>query len=135
MILDLGSEVYVWIGSGANAVEKKGALETAMKYVETDTSGRKVDDTSFMQIKLGFEPPSFTAQFHAWDPAKWSNGKSYEELKKEMAAGNAGVKDLATNVQAELAKFTGATYSLAEITGATLPEGMNSSSHVSPRPC
>ncbi len=126
MVLDTYFEVYVWIGSGANAVEKKGALETAIKYVETEQSGRKVEDTTFLQIKQGFEPPSFTAQFHAWDPAKWSGGKSYEELKAELAKSNPdsvkGVEKV--TVQSALKELkVEAFFSIEDIRSGKLPEG------------
>lgn len=84
MLLDTYFEVFVWIGNDANVEEKKKALETAIEYVKGDTSGRTVDDTVMMQIKQGFEPPNFTAHFFAWDPEKWSNGMSYEDMKAAL---------------------------------------------------
>eukprot|EP00049_Salpingoeca_infusionum_P017156 m.351941 g.351941 ORF g.351941 m.351941 type:complete len:836 (+) comp16405_c0_seq1:595-3102(+) len=91
MLLDTYNEVFVWIGSQANVTEKKGALEAAMKYVETDPSGRTLEDTCLMQVKQGFEPTNFRCHFHAWDDDKWSSGKSYEELVAELGSAAAGV--------------------------------------------
>jgi hypothetical protein len=105
MLLDTYSEVFVWIGKAANVEEKKGALEAALKYVETDPSGRTIDDTTIMQIKQGFEPSNFRCHFHAWDDDKWSSGLSYEELVKSLEG--SGVDAGPVSVQAALDKYSG----------------------------
>ena len=64
-------QVFLWIGAEANATEKKGALSTAQEYLVTHPSGRD-PDTPILIIKQGFEPPTFTGWFLAWDPFKWS---------------------------------------------------------------
>ncbi len=123
MILDTHREVFVWIGNQANTEEKKKALETALNYVKTDTSGRKVEDTIFTTLKQGFEPPNFTGHFFGWNPAKWSGGQSYEELKKTLLSGGG---ELTSSVTAELAKFAvSAKYTFAQLTGPSLPEGID----------
>ncbi len=122
MMLDTYREVFVWIGNQANTEEKKKALETAIEYVKTDTSGRKPEDTIFTTVKQGFEPPNFTGHFFAWNPAKWSSGQSYEEMKKALAAGG----DLTTSVAAELSKFSvSAKYTFAQLCGPNVPEGVD----------
>jgi len=124
MILYTYREVFVWIGNGANTEEKKKGLETAIAYVKTDTSGRTPEDTIFTTVKQGFEPPHFTGHFFAWNPAKWSNGQSYEELKKALVSGAPG--ELTSSVAAELAKFTvSAKYTFAQLCGSNLPEGVD----------
>lgn len=64
-------QVFLWIGAEANATEKKGALSTAQEYLVTHPSGRD-PDTPILIIKQGFEPPTFTGWFLAWDPHIWS---------------------------------------------------------------
>jgi len=124
MILDTYREVFVWIGNQANSEEKKKALETSIKYVETDTSGRKVADTVFITVKQGLEPPNFTGHFFAWDANKWSKGQSYDELKKAILGGAGG--DLTTSVTSELARFsTSAKFSYAQLTREPLPDGVD----------
>lgn len=124
MILDTYREVFVWIGNGANAEEKKKSLETAINYIKTDTSGRTVEETVFVTIKQGFEPPNFTGHFGAWNPNKWSEGKSYAELKKAI---NGGAGELTTSLASELSKFSvSAKYTFEQLTAATLPEGVDS---------
>lgn len=90
MFLDTYDEVFVWIGDGANEVEKAEAVTVAMDYVRSDPSGRTLDDTMIIQVKQGYEPLNFTGHFQAWDRDKWSEGKTYEEIKQEM--GEEGIK-------------------------------------------
>ena len=52
MILDTYSEVFVWVGRGANEVEKKEALRTACEYIQTDPSNRDLDSTLLIQVRL-----------------------------------------------------------------------------------
>ena len=52
MILDTYSEVFVWIGRGANEVEKKEGLKTAQEYIKTDPSDRDLDSTTLIQVCL-----------------------------------------------------------------------------------
>lgn len=84
MLLDTSSELYLWIGGGANKEEKKEAMITALKYLGTDPTGSRDPNTPIVTVKQGFEPPTFTGWFGVWDPAKWSDNKSYEELKREL---------------------------------------------------
>ena len=50
MILDTYSEVFVWVGRGANEVEKKESLKTAQEYIQTDPSNRDLDSTTLIQV-------------------------------------------------------------------------------------
>uniref|UniRef100_H0VKZ0 Advillin n=1 Tax=Cavia porcellus TaxID=10141 RepID=H0VKZ0_CAVPO len=76
-------KVFLWTGAEANATEKERALATAQEYLQTHPSGRD-PATPILIIKQGFEPPTFTGWFLAWDPHIWSAGKSYEQLKEEL---------------------------------------------------
>ncbi|PVD37825.1 hypothetical protein C0Q70_00427 [Pomacea canaliculata] len=122
MLLDTYTEIFVWVGKGANETEKKEALHTAMEYIRTDPSGRTEDNTLILQVKQGFEPTSFTGHFHGWDPEKWSGGKTYEDLKKEFGEDSVAV----TSVQEELANYY-RTYTYAELTKKSLPKGVDAS--------
>ncbi|CAL8342990.1 unnamed protein product [Boreogadus saida] len=83
MLLDIWDMVCLWMGRGANPVERDAAVTTAQEYLRSHPAGRDVD-TPIVLIKQGFEPPTFTGWFHAWDPQMWSGGKSYYELKSEL---------------------------------------------------
>jgi len=53
MILDTFDQVFVWIGRGANEVEKKEALKTAKDYIQSDPSNRDLDSTLLIQVCMG----------------------------------------------------------------------------------
>ncbi|XP_066432124.1 villin-1 isoform X2 [Eleutherodactylus coqui] len=82
-LLDAWDQVFLWIGKNANEVEKKDAAITAQEYLRTHPGSRDFS-TPIIVVKQGFEPPTFTGWFHAWDPFKWENTKSYEDLKAEL---------------------------------------------------
>ncbi|KAK2509868.1 hypothetical protein MC885_005493 [Smutsia gigantea] len=86
-LLDVWDQVFFWIGKNANENEKKAAATTVQEYLKTHPSGRD-PETPIIVVKQGHEPPIFTGWFLAWDPFKWSNTKSYEDLKAEL--GNSG---------------------------------------------
>jgi len=126
MILDTFYEVFIWVGKDANAEEKKCALETALEYIKTDTAGRTVDNTTVIMIKQGYEPPTYTSHFMAWDEDKWSQGKSYAELKKELTASGKGDSIGPVSASKELEKFSSSNkYTFAQLTTGTLPEGVD----------
>lgn len=64
-------QVFLWIGKEANEVERKEAMVTSHEYLHTHP-GNRDPDTPTVLIKQGFEPPTFTGWFTAWDPSKWS---------------------------------------------------------------
>lgn len=88
MLLDTWDQVFLWIGKEANEEESKEAIVTSLEYLKTHPGDRD-PETPIVLIKQGFEPPTFTGWFTAWDPTKWSGGKSYEELKKELGEDDA----------------------------------------------
>nr|XP_020448652.1 advillin [Monopterus albus] len=83
MLLDTWDQVFLWIGKEATEVERKESVNTSREYLQTHPGARD-PDTPIILVKQGFEPPTFTGWFTAWDPSKWSGGKSYEELKVEL---------------------------------------------------
>jgi len=123
MLLDTYDEIFVWIGKGANAEEKKKSFETVVEYLKTDKTGRTPANTTSIVVKQGFEPFNFTCNFFAWDAEKWSNGKTYEQLKAELTA--AGGAPAEVSVDAALKKISGSVYTFEQLTAATLPEGVD----------
>lgn len=72
------SKVFLWIGKEANEVERKEAVVTSQDYLRTHPGARD-PDTPIVLVKQGFEPPTFTGWFTAWDPTKWSvSGLGFE---------------------------------------------------------
>ncbi|XP_056155160.1 advillin [Lampris incognitus] len=84
MLLDTWEEIFLWIGNSANQCETKEACNSALEYLRTHPAGRD-PDTPILTVKQGYEPPTFTGWFNAWDPHKWSGGNSYEEMKRKLA--------------------------------------------------
>lgn len=72
-------QVFLWIGKEANEVEHREAVVTSREYLHTHPGDRD-PDTPIILIKQGFEPPTFTGWFTAWDSTKWSVSPS--TLKK-----------------------------------------------------
>lgn len=64
-------QVFLWMGKGANQIEKEAVVPTAQEYLRSHPGSRDVD-TPIVLIKQGLEPPTFTGWFHAWDPQNWS---------------------------------------------------------------
>ncbi|XP_053268034.1 villin-1 isoform X1 [Pleuronectes platessa] len=83
MLLDTWEELFLWVGNLANQYETKEAWTCAQIYLRTHPAGRD-PDTPVLFVKQGYEPPTFTGWFNAWDPHKWSGGNSYEEMKKKL---------------------------------------------------
>uniref|UniRef100_A0A3B3CSJ0 Advillin n=1 Tax=Oryzias melastigma TaxID=30732 RepID=A0A3B3CSJ0_ORYME len=71
MLLDTWDQLFLWIGKEANETERKEAVATSQEYLRTHPGDRDLD-TPIVMIKQGFEPPTFTGWFTAWDPFKWS---------------------------------------------------------------
>lgn len=72
MVLDTGAEVYVWVGKGANEVERKNSDKLAEDYVRTDPTERNLDNCVILKVKQGEEPQSFTSIFKTWNPNMWT---------------------------------------------------------------
>uniref|UniRef100_A0A8C4ED39 HP domain-containing protein n=1 Tax=Dicentrarchus labrax TaxID=13489 RepID=A0A8C4ED39_DICLA len=79
MLLDTWDQLFLWIGKNANEVERKEAVVTSQEYLRTHP-GTRDPDTPIVMIKQGFEPPTFTGWFTAWDPSKWSVINSNERI-------------------------------------------------------
>uniref|UniRef100_A0A8C1CST5 Advillin n=1 Tax=Cyprinus carpio carpio TaxID=630221 RepID=A0A8C1CST5_CYPCA len=82
MLLDTWDQVFLWIGIEANDVERKESVTTCQEYLRTHPGSRD-PDTPIIMVKQGFEPPTFTGWFTAWDPTKWSN-KTISQYPPEM---------------------------------------------------
>jgi len=117
MLLDTGSEIFVWIGKGALVDEKKQAFKAAEDYVSHDPlKSRKINDVTFLTINQGYEPINFTGHFLSWNPAKWSSGKTYEQMKAEAVSGNVDPALLVSSLASVKTVFLSTTtYPYAEL--------------------
>uniref|UniRef100_A0A669CX69 Villin like n=1 Tax=Oreochromis niloticus TaxID=8128 RepID=A0A669CX69_ORENI len=71
MLLDTWEELFLWIGNSSYEYETKEALNSARDYLRTHPAGRD-PDTPIIFVKQGYEPPTFTGWFNAWDPHKFT---------------------------------------------------------------
>ncbi|KFU89368.1 Villin-1, partial [Chaetura pelagica] len=83
MLLDTWEEIFLWVGRNSNTYERNEAIASAKEYLKTHPAGRDLA-TPIILVKQGYEPLNFTGWFNAWDPYKWSDGKSYEEMKNSL---------------------------------------------------
>ncbi|XP_041478861.1 advillin-like isoform X2 [Lytechinus variegatus] len=128
MLLDAYNEIYVWVGAGANAEEKKQVLVTAKEYLATDPSGRDFDNTQLIQVKQGFEPVTFTGWFMAWDNKYFQSMQTEDQMRQELAKQNAAVViDLKAAEEQEDSFENCPKYSLDQLKAKELPEGVNAS--------
>jgi len=70
-ILDLGSQIFVWIGKGSNPTERKEGMMSAQKYLEK--TGKPMH-TPVTRVVEGAETPAFKGEFFKWDPPKLPSG-------------------------------------------------------------
>ncbi|XP_065114195.1 advillin isoform X2 [Paramisgurnus dabryanus] len=87
MLLDTWEEIFLWIGNSSNQYETQEANSSAVEYLKTHPAGRD-PGTPIISVKQGYEPPTFTGWFNAWDPHKWSSVNNIDLNKK--SGGGAG---------------------------------------------
>ncbi|XP_060118532.1 villin-1 [Heteronotia binoei] len=117
-LLDVWDQVFFWIGKEANEVEKEAAAITAQEYLRSHPSGRDLD-TPIVIVKQGCEPPTFTGWFLAWDPLKWTDKKTYEELKAELGD-DSSLSELTSEIVEAKEIFTANT-TFAKLSVGTYP--------------
>ncbi|KRZ91670.1 Gelsolin, cytoplasmic, partial [Trichinella sp. T8] len=71
MVLDVGDEIFVWIGKEASEIEKRKACENALNLVDCDASSRTRDTVTIIVVQQGSEPLDFIGHFPNWDPDEW----------------------------------------------------------------
>ncbi|CAD7673278.1 unnamed protein product [Nyctereutes procyonoides] len=98
MLLDTWQEIFLWLGEAASGW--KEAVTWGQEYLKTHPAGRSLA-TPIVVIKQGHEPPTFTGWFFTWDPYKWTNNQSYEEV----VDGGPGAKPAIFELTTELNNF------------------------------
>ncbi|RZC38446.1 gelsolin, partial [Asbolus verrucosus] len=84
MLLDVGKELYIWIGNGATVREKAKASDLAKLHLQK--YGR--EDAVVTTITQGHEPASFQSIFPTWDPDFWDALPSYDDIKAKIEEEN-----------------------------------------------
>lgn len=85
MILDVFSQLFVWVGAQSNAAESAKAMEFAQAFVNNATDGRSTD-IPIVRITSGSEPGMFTSFFHGWDENKANKNKFEDPYEKRLQA-------------------------------------------------
>jgi len=86
-LLDVGSEIFCWIGKGASADERKGGMKIAMDY---SADGGRPAGTKVTKVMETGEPAAFKGNFHTWQDASAQatfgyRPKSMSKKKSESA--------------------------------------------------
>ena len=69
MILDVRTEIFLWIGKQSRIDEQRMARRLAQEYVETAPDGRP-SECPIIEVLEGREPWIFTRHFHGWKESK-----------------------------------------------------------------
>ena len=93
MLLDVASEVFLWIGKNANASEPRRSLLLAQRPRRADGRDGRPRRGHADHDRSRAEPPLFTAHFIAWDASKASatfvDPSRRLKLRQAMAANRA----------------------------------------------
>ncbi|XP_025127755.2 villin-like protein isoform X5 [Bubalus bubalis] len=92
-------KIFLWLGAAASEW-KQEAVAWGQEYLKTHPAGRSLA-TPIVLVKQGHEPPTFIGWFCTWDPYKWSNTQSYEEVVE----GDPGAVSTISEITAEIINF------------------------------
>ncbi|CAM9441041.1 unnamed protein product, partial [Hapterophycus canaliculatus] len=73
-ILDVGTEVFVWVGRGSSVEEKKSGMPYAAKFIEESGHGNgnvatpPRRSTPITRLAQGYETSTFKGYFQRWNP-------------------------------------------------------------------
>ncbi|XP_037063917.1 villin-like protein isoform X1 [Peromyscus leucopus] len=95
MLLDTCQEIFLWLGEAAGGW--KEAVAWGHEYLRTHPAGRSLD-TPIALVKQGYEPATFTRWFASWDPYKWTNNQSYEEVVEGSLRPGAAISEITAEV-------------------------------------
>eukprot|EP00964_Phaeocystis_antarctica_P121276 scaffold84956_cov30-Phaeocystis_antarctica.AAC.1 len=84
-LLDVFTNLYVWVGNDANEQEKSMALTTAAEYAKANGYS---EDLATILVHSGSEPGMFTCNFLGWDAE--ATKKFMDPYEAKLAAAMAG---------------------------------------------
>jgi villin 1/advillin len=102
MMLDVHTEIFLWVGGEASQKEKDESMKLAMDYVKKSTTHD--DETPVFRISAGFEPINFTSHFLGWDASK-AGAIGDDPYLKQLAAMGIDVSAGPVKVSANLVGF------------------------------
>lgn len=89
------AQIFLWLGEAAGGW--KEAVAWGHEYLRTHPAGRSLD-TPITLVKQGYEPATFTGWFASWDPYKWTNNQSYEEVVEGSLRPGAAISEITAEV-------------------------------------
>jgi len=93
MMLDVGTGLYIWVGSGANDDERIKSDKSALKYLAAAPD--KMERFSIVKIMSGNEPLIFTQWFDNWDH-EMANKTFVDPYKAKLNKKEEEVEDVVT---------------------------------------
>ena len=93
-LLDIYTQLFVWVGSRSTDEERTKSLELAEKFVQEANDGRS-RRIPIVRIVSGSEPPFFTSQFRSWDE-KWAEHAQFKDVYQARLERLAQVTDRPT---------------------------------------
>uniref|UniRef100_A0A8C6R973 HP domain-containing protein n=1 Tax=Nannospalax galili TaxID=1026970 RepID=A0A8C6R973_NANGA len=94
MLLDTWQEIFLWLGEAAGE-QKKEAVAWGHEYLKTHPAERSLA-TPIVLVKQGHEPATFTGWFDTWDPYKWTNNQSCEEVVECSLGPGSAITEITT---------------------------------------
>ena len=89
MVLDAFQTIYMWIGRGANKIEKRNSQKKVDAYIQALQDGRKEEDVAICEVDPCGEPPSFTTHFPEWEEEvaeQWMADDAFAAAQKKIKA-------------------------------------------------
>merc|ERR1712179_694473 len=84
MILDTFTEIFVWIGEGANEEERKAAPKLVEDYIANDPRARD-PNAPISTIRMNHKPITFIGYFPSWDEELFKTTDSIEARLKKFS--------------------------------------------------
>jgi len=113
-ILDVFSQIYIWLGNRASHKTKKTSMEVVLEFVKTSKLGHNPNTTEILVVEPFAEPISFKSYFRAWDTSKYPKTKLPVQEKQPIP-----VKDVLKDYLKEI-------YTYEELLADPLPNGIDS---------
>ena len=66
-LLDMGEELYVWVGGEVGESERENSAKMARQYLDSDPTERTADTAVIITVAQDREPASFKAAFQGWN--------------------------------------------------------------------
>lgn len=69
MMLDVKSEVFLWVGNFSRKEERDLSMKVAQQYIQSAPDGRSAE-CPIIEVREANEPWIFTRHFHGWRAKK-----------------------------------------------------------------